>query len=257
VLPHADVVVSVVPPSSALSVAREAAPYLPAGTTYLDMTSIDPATAIELQTILADRDVRVAKAAILGPIPVTGTSTPLVVGGDGAAAAERMLGALGFQDVTTHPGVTTPAVTKVLWSIVSKGLTALYAESLVSARRFGAEGALLALLRSQLGFMGSDAMVTRLLLSNVHAGERRAHEVAAAGATVERAGLAPHTAEVTRLWLHRLASLSPRWDEVPPPDTPNAMDCVSWLSDALLTLDSPEEASGAPTLKGGGAESDA
>ena len=221
------------------------------------MTSIDPATATELQTVLADRGVRVAKTAILGPIPVTGTATPLVVGGDGAAVAERMLRALGFQDVTTHPEVTTPAVTKVLWSIVSKGLTALYAESLVSARRFGAEDALLALLRSQLGFMGSDAMVTRLLLSNVQAGERRAHEVAAAGATVQRAGVASHTAEATRFWLRRLASLAPQWDQTSPPDAPTAMDCVSWLSNALLVLDSPEEASGVSTLEGGGAESDA
>ena len=201
-----DLIVSVVTPSNAVSVARSFAECETDGFTYLDFNSVGPDAARDMQAAFATTPVAFVKGAILGPVPLQRDAVPLVLGGATASTTAEVLRGLGFGAVSALASVADPATVKMLWSVISKGIVALFAESLVAAERFGVADPLLQLVRRNLGAYGEHGMVERLLLSSITSGERRVVEMNEARSTLESVGVAAHSIEATIAWLQALSA---------------------------------------------------
>jgi len=120
--------------------------HLPAGSLYVDMSSINPAVAVSLAAAGAERDVDVLDAPVSGGEPgARSASLSIMVGGSAAAfaRAESLFAALGTTIVHVGPagaGQTVKAANQLLVA----GHLALLAEAIVLLEATGVspEGAL-------------------------------------------------------------------------------------------------------------------
>ena len=234
---RSDVIVSLVTPSSALSVATDLAVHAERDATYVDLTSTGPGTAQSMDAAFAPTPARFVKGAILGPVPLQRRDVPLVFGGDRAGLVADAFGELGFRSVTALGSVTDPATLKMLWSVVTKGVIALYAESLVAAERLGMADAVRTLLASNFGAFGSAAMVERLLLSSIYSADRRVVEMQESRSMLHSVGVESHAVDATVAWLEVLGSIAGATDSLRAQDGTFASENVArTLSDAIAAV---------------------
>ena len=137
----------------------------------------------------------------MSPIAPSGAASPMLLGGVHAAGFLPLATRLGFtgaQLFSDKLGAASAA--KMCRSVVVKGLEALMLESLLTARNFGVEQAVLESLqatfpadtwRSQGRYMISRALIH---------GRRRAEEMREAARTVAEAGLAPRMSGACAEW---------------------------------------------------------
>ena len=206
----ADLVVSLVPPAAAVTAAADVLEHLAPPGLLVDLTSTGPETAALIAAAASRRGVDFVKGSLLGPVPILREALPIVVAGAAAGRAEAWLRAVGFKEVLALEAPSDAAALKMVWSVVSKGLIALLAESLTAAHRLGMLDHARSLVRSQLGFYGSDQMVARLLGSNAAAGSRRVDEMNDVARTLRALDLPPFTVPSTIAWLETLAALLER-----------------------------------------------
>jgi 3-hydroxyisobutyrate dehydrogenase-like beta-hydroxyacid dehydrogenase len=192
----AKLVISAVTASSAGDVAAEAGCLMQPGQVYLDINSVSPdskrANAASVQASGADY----IDAAVMAPVPPLGLSVPMLLGGARAAELSAALNALGFSTRAVASEVGVASAIKMCRSVVIKGLEALAVESLLTARHYGAEDAVLASLAATLPSMGWEGAQPDYLIGRVaEHGTRRAAELREVAQTVRAAGLTPHMAE--------------------------------------------------------------
>lgn len=188
--------ISVVTASSALDAARQNAPFLKTGQTYIDCNSVSPATKRQIAEIIAASPAQFVEAAILAPVPKQkGQGVPMLVNGEGAAGAAETLNALGFAMEALEAPIGTAAAVKMCRSIVVKGLESILTECVLAASEFGAEERVFASLGQSFPGMDwkrlADYMVNRVV---VH-GERRAREMEEVAATLRAVGVEPIMSE--------------------------------------------------------------
>lgn len=188
----AQLVISAVTAAQAVEAARAAAEYLAAGAFYLDLNSISPGAKRGAAALVEARGGRFVEAAVMSPVPPRRIASPMLLGGPHAAAFLPLARELGFGGAQAFSGeLGRASAAKMCRSVVIKGLEALLAESLLSARRHGVEAAVLDSLRDL--FPGADwptlaqYMISRSLLH----GRRRAEEMSEVARTVAEAGLEP------------------------------------------------------------------
>lgn len=192
----AKLVVSAVTASSAGEVASNAGALLQRGQVFLDINSVSPdskrANAARVQASGADY----VDAAVMAPVPPLGLSVPMLLGGARAAELSPALNALGFATRAVAREVGVASAIKMCRSVIIKGIEALTVESLLAARHFGAEDAVLASLAATFPSMGWDGAQPDYLISRVaEHGTRRAAELREVAQTVRAAGLTPHMSE--------------------------------------------------------------
>ena len=191
-----EILLSLVTASSALEAARQNAPYLRAGQTYVDCNSVSPAKKRELAEVIASTPAEFVEAAILAPVPKRkGQAVPMLIDGTTANGTAEALNPLGFSMEPLDAAIGTAAAVKMCRSIVVKGLEAILTECVLAASEFGAEDRVFASL--QQSFPGidwqalADYMVNRVV---VH-GERRAREMEEVAATLRAIGVEPIMSE--------------------------------------------------------------
>jgi 3-hydroxyisobutyrate dehydrogenase-like beta-hydroxyacid dehydrogenase len=192
----AKLVVSAVTASSAGEVAGNAGALLQRGQVFLDINSVSPdskrANAAQVQASGADY----VDAAVMAPVPPLGLSVPMLLGGARAAELSPALNALGFATRAVAREVGVASAIKMCRSVIIKGIEALTVESLLAARHFGAEDAVLASLAATFPSMGWEGAQPDYLISRVaEHGTRRAAELREVARTVRAAGLTPHMSE--------------------------------------------------------------
>jgi len=234
---RSDLVLSLVTPSSALDVAGAFARRATRALTFVDLNSVGPDAASTMEAAFSPTEASFVKGAILGPVPLQESDVPMVLGGPSAVAVARTLRTIGFGSVAVRGSVVDPAIVKMLWSVVSKGVIALYAEALVAAERLGLAETMLELMRLNLGVFGEDAMVERLLVSSIGSGERRVVEMREARATLTSVGVEAHSVTATIAWLEALAALQGGWSDARPaseaPTSVELTEVVRSLSELL------------------------
>lgn len=193
---HSMILISVVTASSALDAARQNAPHLNAGHTYIDCNSVSPATKRQIAQAIASTPARFIEAAILAPVPKhKGQSVPILTNGPGAAALAGALNPFGFAMESLEAPIGTAAAVKMCRSIVVKGLESILTECVLAASRFGAEERVFASLGQSFPGIDwqrlADYMVNRVV---VH-GERRAREMEEVAATLRAVGVDPIMSE--------------------------------------------------------------
>lgn len=194
----ADLVVSAVTAASSADVARNASRALRAGQVFLDINSCSPATKRSNAQIVQSSGADYVEAAVMAPVPPQRLKVPMLLGGARAAQLAPILTALGMNATAISDQIGVASAVKMCRSVIIKGLEALTVESLLAARRFGAEQEVLASLQGTFPQMGWQDELPDYLVSRVAAhGRRRAAEMREVAHTLEDVGIEPTMALAT------------------------------------------------------------
>ena len=187
VVREADVVLSVVPPGAAPTVAddiAEAAREQGASPLLADLNAISPATA----RVLAEKGLDLVDGSISGPPPAKGRTTRIYLSGPRAAE----IAALPFQGVdvvVVGDDVGAASAVKMSTASVYKGTSALLAQALLTAQANGVLEHVLA--DFQTAAPNIVARVERRLAVAATKAHRYAPEMREIAATQDAAGLTP------------------------------------------------------------------
>jgi 3-hydroxyisobutyrate dehydrogenase len=133
----ASLVLSTVTTSAAKEAARQCAPHLGAGQTFVDLNATDADAKLAVERVIAPTGAAFVEGAILGAVGVSGARTEILLGGPHAARAEADLAALGLNARAYSETVGRASTFKMLRSVFSKGLEALLIEFLAAGERAG------------------------------------------------------------------------------------------------------------------------
>jgi 3-hydroxyisobutyrate dehydrogenase-like beta-hydroxyacid dehydrogenase len=196
----ADLVISAVTAAQTGEAAQSAAPHLKQGSYYLDLNSCSPASKERAAETIETAGGRFVEAAIMSPIAPRNAASPIFLGGRHAAGFLAIAHSLGFSGARVFSErLGAASAAKMCRSVVVKGLEALVLESLLTARHFGVERAVLDSLQSMSlddWREQSRYMISRALIH----GRRRAEEMREVARTVAEAGLPPRMSEACAGW---------------------------------------------------------
>ena len=197
----ADLVISAVTAAQIGEAAIAVAPHLKPGAYYFDLNSTSPSAKSEAAHTIGSAGGRFVEAAIMSPISPRRAASPMLLGGPHAAEFLPLARELGFSAAEMFSGkLGAASAAKMCRSVVIKGLETLMIESLLSARHYGVDGAVLESLRTL--FSGDNATATpRYMISRalIH-GRRRAEEMREVARTVEEAGLSSRMSSACAEW---------------------------------------------------------
>jgi 3-hydroxyisobutyrate dehydrogenase-like beta-hydroxyacid dehydrogenase len=197
-LQDADLVISAVTASSSAEVASGAGKALRAGQIFLDINSCSPATKRTNAQAVQASGADYVEAAVMAPVPPQRLKVPMLLGGRRAAELAPVLRSIGMNATFISDEIGVASAVKMCRSVVIKGLEALAVESMLAARRFGAEKEVLASLQGTFPGMGWQDNLPDYLISRVaEHGRRRAAEMREVGHTLEDVGLEPIMALAT------------------------------------------------------------
>jgi 3-hydroxyisobutyrate dehydrogenase-like beta-hydroxyacid dehydrogenase len=132
----------------------------------------------------------------MSAIEPRGSASPILLGGPDAEAALSLLVELGFSGATVCSAVLGRAsATKMCRSVLIKGLEALLAESLLAARHYRVERAVLDSLQDLLPLDDWPQRAGYMIARSVQHGKRRAEEMREVAQTVRSAGVEPWMSE--------------------------------------------------------------
>ena len=198
---NADLVVSAVTAAQIGEAASSVAPHLKPGAYYFDLNSTSPSAKTQAAEVIDSAGGRFVEAAIMSPIAPRRAASPILLGGPHAAEFLPLARELGFSAAEMFSGkLGAASAAKMCRSVVVKGLEALMIESLLSARHYGVDGAVLESLRTL--FSGDNATATpRYMISRALThGRRRAEEMREAARTVSEAGLPSRMSSACAEW---------------------------------------------------------
>lgn len=187
-----DVIISAVTAAEDVAATRMISDGLAAGTYVLDLNSVAPGTRRTCAAIVDEAGGRYVEAAVMAPIAHSRSRSPILFGGPHAAAFRAQARALGFSDVRVFSGEIGPAsATKMCRSVVVKGIEALVTESLLAARHYAVDEAVLESLGDLMAGRNWRAYAHYLIGRSIEHGARRAEEMHQVAATVSAAGIEP------------------------------------------------------------------
>ncbi len=135
----ADLFLSILPPASALDLARDiAAAMTAAGSfpTYVDCNAISPATAKQVAAVIEGAGAPFIDCGIVGPAPGKGTPRFYVSGPD--IGAMEALDGCGFQVKSAGTEVGQASAVKMCYAALTKGTFSLHTAVLMAAKSTGA-----------------------------------------------------------------------------------------------------------------------
>ena len=192
----AQLVISAVTASSALGVAKDAARALAASQTFLDINSVSPGTKQKMAEHFAKSPAHFVEAAVMAAVPPQRLKVPMLLGGAHAAELAARFPAIGLVASVASDRVGVASAVKMCRSVVIKGLEAIATESMLAARRYAAEDAVLKSLAATFPEMGWHDKLPDYLISRVaEHGKRRAAEMREAAQALRDVGIDPLMAE--------------------------------------------------------------
>jgi 3-hydroxyisobutyrate dehydrogenase-like beta-hydroxyacid dehydrogenase len=157
-LAEADFLLSIVPPSEALALARRLTPVLTAANRkpiYVECNAVNPQTMLQIADVVAATGCRFVAAGIIGPPPKPGTSNTKIYASGAAAKELATLNDYGLIVRVLEGELTAASALKMSYAGITKGFTALGAAMMLAASRGGSADALKAeLAESQQALLG-------------------------------------------------------------------------------------------------------
>jgi 3-hydroxyisobutyrate dehydrogenase-like beta-hydroxyacid dehydrogenase len=194
----AQVVISAVTASSSADVAGKAAKSLRAGQVLLDINSVSPAKKLANAALVEAAGADYVEAAVMAPVPPQRLRVPMLLGGKRASTLAPELHNVGMNTTALSEQIGVASAVKMCRSIVIKGLEALATESMLAARRFGAEREVLESLNGTFPSMGWTGQLPDYLVSRVaEHGRRRAAEMREVARTLQDVNVEPTMALAT------------------------------------------------------------
>ena len=178
---------NVAPGPQALVVASAAAPHMPAGSLFADLSSATPQNLRTAATLFTQSDY--VDVAIMGAISIHGHHTPLLASGAGAARLADNLTPLGFVvQVMPNSAPGDAMALKLVRSVLTKGMDAVITECLLVAEALGLREALLTNIGDLDSSRLSELMAMFIGTHAPHA-NRRLNEMDAVASALEGLGV--------------------------------------------------------------------
>lgn len=195
---EADLIISAVTASSAAQAAVATASFLKPGQYFMDINSVSPATKELDRDAIEGSGAFYVESAVMAPVPPYGLRVPMLLGGPNAAILSESLNQLGFKTRAVATQVGVASAIKMCRSVMIKGLEALTVECMSTARRYGAEQAVLESLAETFPSMGWTQDLPDYLVSRVaEHGRRRAAEMREVVETLHDVNINPLMATAT------------------------------------------------------------
>jgi putative dehydrogenase len=146
-----DIILSILPPGSALQLAERLAPALRAAATkpiYVDCNALDPATVLRVARVIEEAGASFVDGGIIGGPPTPGSKATKIYLSGPQAAKVAILAQYGLT-MPIQPGpIGAASAMKMSYAGITKGFTALGAAMMLAATRAGTAEALKAELSS-------------------------------------------------------------------------------------------------------------
>jgi 3-hydroxyisobutyrate dehydrogenase-like beta-hydroxyacid dehydrogenase len=186
-LDGAEVVLSLVTADQTPIAAQAAAKSLPKGALFCDLNSVSPGTKQRNAAAIEAAGGRYVDVAVMSPVQPAAMNVPLLVAGPHAEAGADMLRSIGFTKVSISGGcIGDASATKMVRSVMVKGIEALTAEMLLAAEQADVTDAVLASLGGDWA-QKADYNLDRMLAH----GLRRAAEMEEVVVTLTELGIEP------------------------------------------------------------------
>lgn len=219
----ADVIFSANSAGVAVSVAKEAAPFVRPDAIYADINATSSMTKEEVGRLIpAGCSVDVA---VMGPVPITRQATPLLLSGAKAKAFLEIFQPYGMKAevVGGEPGMASAI--KMIRSIYMKGIAALLYECLEAAQRAGVTAHVVDSITETMTEVPFPALVKRLVCGTAVHAKRRSKEMAEVLATLSSLESPAHMSEATHETLMQLIArgVPDAFASTPPKDVQQVM----------------------------------
>lgn len=186
-LDGAEIVLSLVTADQTPIAAQAAAKSLPDGALFCDLNSVSPGTKQRNAAAIAAAGGRYVDVAVMSPVRPAAMGVPLLVAGPHAGSGAAMLRSIGFTRIAiSGDRIGDASATKMVRSIMVKGIEALTAEMLLAAQQAGVTEAVLASLGGDWP-QKADYNLNRMLAH----GLRRAAEMEEVVVTLTELGVEP------------------------------------------------------------------
>lgn len=206
----ADIVFSTVVCKASAPVAEEAARHLEPEQYFLDFNSISPGNKRRVAAAIAPSGARFVEASVMADVPGHGHRVPMLLGGAAARDFMALVEPLDFNLTFVQEEIGLASASKMVRSIMMKGLSALYFECMRAANHFGIERAVLESVNKSLaGRDWAEEAGRNMSRAAIHAA-RRADEMGQVAETLREVGIEPMMAAATERRLRWCADLGLR-----------------------------------------------
>ena len=199
----APLVISAVTAAQAMAAARSTLKALAPGAFLLDVNSASPGVKRAAGEAVDAAGGRYVEAAVMTSVPPKGLQSPMLLGGPHAQDFLAFAAGLELNAKVYSEQVGLASATKMCRSVMIKGVEALLAECLLSARHYGVEKTVLGSLGDLLPNPDWEKHARYMISRSLLHGKRRAEEMREVARTVEEAGLKP--------WMSRAAAERQDW----------------------------------------------
>jgi 3-hydroxyisobutyrate dehydrogenase-like beta-hydroxyacid dehydrogenase len=187
----ADLIISTVTASQALIAAEQAADGLRAGSHWLDLNSVSPTTKQAIHDVVSKKDVLFTEGVAMDTVPSKGARVPILLCGPQSQSLSQLLNDAGLNTRSVSTSLGAASTTKLLRSILIKGMEALFAESMEAAGSLGVQDEVIASLQATYPALDwQEVAGYQLSRATLHA-TRRASEMREAQQLVQQMDIDP------------------------------------------------------------------
>ena len=196
VIENSDIILSVVPPSAAVSAAQEAAAHLKAGQTYVDLSSSFPDNMVDIASLVKPTGAEFTDGAMMSPVPMYGHKVLTYLAGPQAETVAQQLNRFGMnlKSVGKEPGQASAI--KLILSIATKGFSSLLVEMFLAAHYYDVEEPVISALE-QFYAKGLRTYIDRGVGSSAIFAGRRVTEMESSIRLLKKIGVDPIMTEST------------------------------------------------------------
>ena len=206
-LSDATAIFSLVTADQALAVAEAARKFIDPSTLYFDCNSCSPQNKMKAAELIDARGALYVDVAVMAPVHPKKHHVPLLVSGVHAQRAVEFLQQLDMRPSIAGSAIGQASSIKMIRSIMIKGLEALTAEAMLTAKRAGVTEQVIASLQaSDPGFDWEKRSAYNLERMMVH-GKRRAAEMREVAQTVHEFGIDERLASAIANWQDAIGDL--------------------------------------------------
>jgi 3-hydroxyisobutyrate dehydrogenase-like beta-hydroxyacid dehydrogenase len=214
-----EIVISAVSADMAVTLAKEAKPFLRKEQIFVDLNATSPMTKEEVDAIVSPV-CSFVDCAVMGPVPTYGHKVPVSISGQGAKEFAEKMTPYGMNITLMDAPAGSASASKMFRSIFMKGFVTLLLEMVIAAHKYGIEDDVLASVEETLSAGPILKVINGLLARGVIHSERREHEMVEVIATLDKLGMDGTMSKATKeklRWCTQLG-LKAYFKGVPPKD---------------------------------------
>ncbi len=202
-----DFIISLTSAKVAVDVARQILPLMKPGQIFLDFNSAAPDTKQKVAALKRPEGVCVCDVAVMGPVPLHGSSVPLLITGeDKETFAQEML-PYGMRIELLDAPIGGASAVKMIRSVFMKGFPQVLLECLLAAERYGVTEKMLDSLEETIGKKTVRQMADQVLTPTVVHAQRRASEMKEVIQMLDTIDMGAQMSEAAYQRLNSLAAL--------------------------------------------------